>query len=161
MSCHSDDHNKKGDMLRYYIDQIEQRVEQRIKDKIVRGLDEKPRYMGEKIGFVGAFHTEEPQLLYGGARRNGRTTAIFEWAKAMYALYVTLEEELAQVEKERDAAIADLKDAEAANCDCWHCRHFKDLDDGCEADCDACARDCKCKGCIDKALWEWRGVQEE
>ena len=160
MSCHSDDHNKKRDMLRYYIDQIEQCQEQLIKDKIVRGLDEKPRYMGEKISFVGAFHTEEPQLLYGGARWNGKMTAIFEWAKDMYALYVTLEEELAYVERERDAAVADITTASP----CFACKHFERNGGTCgggkrclEEMIQAKAEGRKCKG----LYWEWRGVQED
>ena len=147
MSCHSDDQNKKGDMLRYYIDQIEQCQEQLIKDKIVRGLDEKPRYMGEKISFVGAFHTEEPQLLYGGARR---MTAIFEWAKDMYALYVTLEEELAHVERERDAAVEELRLWSS----CIDCKHHEEV-----GECQAC-RNCKPMDGV-KDGWEWRGVQED
>lgn len=155
MSCRSDDHNKKGDMLRYYKDQIEQHDEQRIKDKIVRGLDEKPRYVGEKISFVGAFHTEEPQLLYGGARRNGKTTAIFEWAKAMYALNVTLKKELAQVKKERDAAVADVKSLCATNYFsgdfCVYCK-YREPDGQCFHDCTPYSS---------KWGWEWRGVQEE
>ena len=65
------------------------------------------------------------------------------------------------IRAERDAAIADLKDAEIASCDCLHCKHYKTDIDGCEADCDACAKECKCKGCIYNALWEWRGVRED
>lgn len=154
MNSHADS-NVKSDILKRCMDEADPIIEQHIKDKIVRWLDEKPRYVGEKISFVGAFHLEEPQLFYGGARREGKTSAICEWAKAMYALNVTLKKEIAQVKKERDAAVADVKSLCATNYFsgdfCVYCK-YREPDGQCFHDCTPYSS---------KWGWEWRGVQND
>lgn len=64
--------------------------------------------------------------------------------------------------QERDAAIADLKEADIVSCE--HCRHQKTCPVPCEEvdiDCSVCPADCMCKTCRDNSNWEWRGVKEE
>ena len=75
---------------------------------------------------------------------------------------IRLMTQVAQLAKERDAAVADLREADRMNC--ARCLHFDRMDvERCEdADCDCgeCAQDCACKHCGDNSCWEWRGVQE-
>ena len=75
---------------------------------------------------------------------------------------IRLMTQVAQLAKERDAAVADLREADRM--DCARCLHFDKMDvDRCEdADCDCgeCALDCPCKHCRDNSCWTWRGVQE-
>ena len=73
-----------------------------------------------------------------------------------------LEQRLAQLERERDAAVEDLREADMV--DCCHCKHYKVYGaNECDAEdctCDDCKRDCPCKNCKTNSNWEWRGVQE-
>ena len=70
-----------------------------------------------------------------------------------------LEQRLAQLERERDAAVEDLREADMV--DCEHCKHYKVFgSEECQLECDECTADCPCKHCIDNSCWTWRGVQE-
>lgn len=69
-----------------------------------------------------------------------------------------------QLERERDALLADLKEADMN--DCCHCKSYiHSENNACEAadfNCDACENnDCMCKDCRNNNHWEWRGVQED
>ena len=66
------------------------------------------------------------------------------------------------LERERDAILKDLKEADRIECD--HCKHYAYCQDCCEAvefDCKKCDAECKCKDCINNINWEWRGIQED
>lgn len=68
-----------------------------------------------------------------------------------------------QLKRERDALLADLKEADLAECD--HCAYCKNADstdcDAADCDCVFCENEnCKCKDCRNNPNWEWRGVQE-
>ena len=101
-------------------------------------------------------------VLRGGAccavcRRGGLCDEAVERTRIMLATADMIEGLI----KERDALLADLRDAEVASCDCLHCKHYKTLDDDCSTECDTCEIDCRCKVCIDNNKWEWRGVRED
>ena len=67
--------------------------------------------------------------------------------------------QVAQLTKEREAAVADLREADRI--DCEHCKHYKVFSsEECQLECDECVLDCPCKHCIDNSCWTWRGVQE-
>lgn len=70
-------------------------------------------------------------------------------------------EELAQVKRERDAAIRDLKEVDKFACE--HCKHYAlEMNEACmEADvnCEKCKNLCSCHDCEVNSQWEWRGVQ--
>ena len=65
-----------------------------------------------------------------------------------------LREKQAEVEAERDAALADIADARS----CKTCKYACDT-----RDCSSCkSKTCKCREChLDKNAWEWRGAPEE
>ena len=68
-----------------------------------------------------------------------------------------LEQRLAQVERERDAAVHDLKLAD--DLDCEFCKHQFG---GCTYDgCKQCSSPCPCGSCRDNSNYVWRGVCEE
>lgn len=76
----------------------------------------------------------------------------------------TLEAKLKQAERERDAAVDDLKQAAKDGSVCTGCMHNAGLDAVCEAadyDCKVCYEPCKCKNCDDNSNYEWRGICEE
>ena len=79
--------------------------------------------------------------------------------KELYGLVLHYESRLAQVERERDAAVADLKD-----CADGHCIHCKSINLATECDfngeCYVCLNDdCPCHE--SNCQWQWRGVCEE
>ena len=66
-----------------------------------------------------------------------------------------------QLEKEHDALLADLRDADML--ECAHCAHYVHVGAQCEGegDCLECDyKNCACNGCWGNSNWEWRGVQE-
>lgn len=79
--------------------------------------------------------------------------------KELYDLVLQLESRLAQVERERDAAVHELKIAE----DCYNCKHNY----ACKHDgygyrkCSECG-ECPCSKCDSgESQYEWRGVCAE
>ena len=68
--------------------------------------------------------------------------------KELYDLVVSYESRLAQVERERDAAVRELNNSRY----CWHCKHSK-----------FSARKEPCRSCdlMLKNNYEWRGVCAE
>lgn len=68
-------------------------------------------------------------------------------------------EELEQIKRERDAAIADLKEADRI--DCEHCRWYGLCQpaEGEDIDCEKCTNVCKCNECRNSDQWEWRGMK--
>ena len=72
-----------------------------------------------------------------------------------------LTEKVAQLEKERNALLADLRDADML--ECVHCAHYVPVGAQCkgEGDCLECDyKNCACNGCYGNSNWKWRGVQE-
>ena len=72
-----------------------------------------------------------------------------------------LTEKVTQLEKERDALLADLRDADML--ECAHCAHYVPAGAQCEGegDCLECDyKNCACNGCYGNSNWKWRGVQE-
>ena len=65
-----------------------------------------------------------------------------------------------QLERERDAAVEQLKEDDRADLfRCSHCEH-EELT-LCEiVDCENCDKECPCATCFDMSNWQWRGVQE-
>lgn len=65
--------------------------------------------------------------------------------------------------QERDALLADLKDA--AKMDCSACKDYAPEDDWCEKNdfvCRNCSRkDCPCRTCNEASNWQWRGVKTD
>lgn len=60
--------------------------------------------------------------------------------------------------KERDAAIADLKEADMI--DCMHCKAYNTNIIPCQCDCENCKIvNCACKTCVRNSNWQWRGVK--
>ena len=70
-----------------------------------------------------------------------------------------MEECVHQLEAERDAAVADLREADIIECE--HCKHYREYDSECGCECQTCAIDCACVDCYKNSHWEWRGVQKE
>ena len=70
-----------------------------------------------------------------------------------------LESRLAQVERETDAAVADLTDSS----DCEYCKHEPIFHTCPGTNCHTCERDCPCARCSHRRRngFEWRGVCEE
>lgn len=66
-----------------------------------------------------------------------------------------------KAERERDAAVEDLRACHIEPCDT--CKHASAPPKWCEADCESCQwESCRCRDCIGGASqWEWRGVQKE
>lgn len=72
-------------------------------------------------------------------------------------LNAKLEQRLAQAERERDAAVHDLKLADEL--DCEYCKHQFG---GCTYDgCKQCSSPCPCGSCRDNSNYVWRGVCPE
>ena len=72
-----------------------------------------------------------------------------------------LTEKVTQLEKERNALLADLRDADML--ECAHCAHYIPVGAQCkgEGDCLDCDyKNCACNGCYGNSNWKWRGVQE-
>lgn len=69
-----------------------------------------------------------------------------------------LESRLAQVERERNAAVSDLKVADKL--DCQFCVHNRPTP-GCEYDCEKCEKKCTCNLCRNNDKYEWRGPYPE
>lgn len=72
-----------------------------------------------------------------------------------------LTEMVEQLEKERNALLDDLREADMTMCN--HCAYFVTTGsqgkcDGYCWDCDG--KDCPCNTCWDNSNWKWRGVQE-
>lgn len=75
-----------------------------------------------------------------------------------------LKSRLAQVERERDAAVAVMAEAAKDGGVCIGCKHSTGLDDACEAadfDCNECKVPCMCRTCEANSNYEWLGVCEE
>lgn len=64
---------------------------------------------------------------------------------------------IAELQRERDAAVAALKEIGS----CMHCAH-QEVPTYCPADraCRDCGCDCPCRYCGGGTKWEWRGVKE-
>lgn len=70
-------------------------------------------------------------------------------------------EKVMRLEKERNALLADLRDADML--ECVHCAHYIPVGAQCkgEGDCIECDyKNCACNGCYGNSNWKWRGVQE-
>ena len=69
-----------------------------------------------------------------------------------------------QLERERDALLRDLCNADQNNCEfCKHCRDAvaEEMCEDSDYMCGDCERDdCHCKMCAGGSNWEWRGVTE-
>lgn len=74
--------------------------------------------------------------------------------------------ELEQVTRERDAAIADLKEIVGGEEICLFCTHNVDCGEYAEKchefdfDCKACNAVCRCRDCHYNSNWQWRGPKE-
>ena len=75
-----------------------------------------------------------------------------------------LESRLAQVERERDAAVWCLIEAAKDGATCTGCRHDPGIDAKCEEadfDCKQCKTPCMCRTCQANSNYQWRGVCAE
>lgn len=75
-----------------------------------------------------------------------------------------LESRLAQVERERDAAVQCLMEATKEGAVCTGCRHDLGIDGRCEEadfDCKQCKIPCMCKTCKKNSNYQWRGVCDD
>lgn len=83
----------------------------------------------------------------------------FTGDKSCLAHIKQLESRLAQVERERDAAVADLEDS----ADCEYCKNEPIFHTCPETNCHECERDCPCARCSARQSngFEWRGVCNE
>lgn len=69
-------------------------------------------------------------------------------------------EYIQQLERERDAAVKQLKDVDTVDLlYCSHCKHEELCDDNLNS-CDDYEKDCPCHTCVDMCNWQWRGIQE-
>lgn len=77
-----------------------------------------------------------------------------------------LEAQAEQLKRERDAAIADVKESDVLY-ECEHCAHRRMTEEEAEAckrndfECMKCEAECICKSCRNGSGWEWRGAKEE
>lgn len=78
--------------------------------------------------------------------------------KDAIAYIIHLESRLAQVERERDALMYDLKMSDMI--DCVACKHQTSMPQ-CEFDCVDCKEQCICNNCRNNNHWEWRGICAE
>lgn len=68
-----------------------------------------------------------------------------------------------QLECERDALLADLREADLV--DCVHCIHAEkpiaanECDDT-DGNCEVCEKACACKTCRNNSNWIWRGARQ-
>lgn len=70
-----------------------------------------------------------------------------------------------QLERERDAAIADVKESDVLY-ECEHCAHRRMTEEAeaCERndfECMKCEAECKCKSCRNGSGWEWARRRRE
>lgn len=75
-----------------------------------------------------------------------------------------LESQLAQVKRERDAAVRCLMEATKDGSVCTGCRHDLGIDGRCEEadfDCKQCKIPCMCKTCKKNSNYQWRGVCDD
>ena len=71
---------------------------------------------------------------------------------------------LAQVERERDAAVGDLQEAARDGEVCTACKHDGEFAEACadaDFDCKQCKQPCMCKTCNANSNYEWIGLCEE
>ena len=77
-----------------------------------------------------------------------------------------LEAQAEQLKRERDAAIADIKESDVLY-ECEHCAHSRMTQEEAEAcerndfECLKCEADCKCKDCRRGSNWEWARRRRE
>lgn len=101
---------------------------------------------------------------------NGNCTAVGGFCTAVQAAHCPLIPELleraeaaearaAKAEKERSAAIEDLRACYASPCDT--CKHASAPPKWCEVNCESCQwENCRCRNCtLSDSQWEWRGPQ--
>lgn len=73
---------------------------------------------------------------------------------------------IGQLEAERDAAVADIKEAHDTSFPCVTCKHYE-INTSCDepygVECPTCQHEkCPCAGCgAYSECWAWRGVQKE
>lgn len=77
-----------------------------------------------------------------------------------------LEQELAAVKQERDAAVDGLKKAAASGSVCIGCTHMgsEETSEMCQQNdfnCLNCHPGCVCKACRNNSLWQWRCVRPQ
>lgn len=101
--------------------------------------------------YLASCHTDCPYRSEGIWCRNVLMADIKAWNKQ-------LESRLAQVERERDALLHDLRRADYV--DCYACKHKNSAYD-CDVDCTNCLNPCTCNSCHHNNKWEWRGLCEE
>ena len=72
-----------------------------------------------------------------------------------------LTEKVKQLERERDAAVEQLKAVDVSSCfECVHCKH-EELCNSPVWPCNDCDNEeCPCHTCSDGSNWQWCGVQE-
>ena len=78
--------------------------------------------------------------------------------------YKQLESLLAQAERERDAAVSDMRTEVKTNAVCIACKHDRPFDNNCEEndfDCANCKSPCMCQSCHLGSNYEWRGICAE
>ena len=111
-------------------------------------------------------------LLVGGFNGSVHASEIIHLIESLSAQLEQVEKErdglnimLAQAQamletrtKERDAALADLKEADMI--DCMHCKAYNTNIIPCQCDCENCKIvNCVCKTCVRNSNWQWRGVR--
>ena len=100
-----------------------------------------------------AYESERNNWTKGGCF-NKRGRDALEYIQKLENQIGELTEMVEQLEKERNALLADLRDADSVECN--HCAHYK-----CDGHCWGCgSEDCPCKTCLKDSNWKWRGVQE-
>lgn len=84
--------------------------------------------------------------------------------KELYDLVLHYESRLAEVERERDAAVGDLQEAARDGAVCTACKHDEEFAEACaeaDFDCKQCKQPCMCKTCNANSNYEWIGLCEE
>lgn len=69
-----------------------------------------------------------------------------------------LNEKLAEVTAERDAAVDDMR---GMLDNCKACLHAHDAPADCDFECLSCEKKCACADCRDGICFEWRGAKKE
>lgn len=80
------------------------------------------------------------------------------------AYIIHFETRLAQVERERNAAVGDLQEAARDGAVCTACKHDEEFAEACadaDFDCKQCKQPCMCKTCNANSNYEWIGLCEE
>ncbi len=106
---------------------------------------------------------EQIQLALSLCKRNScNKTCPYHGEKACYVkLHSEAGIALRQLERERDAAVKQLKDVDTVDIFyCSHCKHEELCDHNLNS-CDDCEKDCPCHTCVDMCNWQWRGVEVE